>query len=135
MTIPVIDLFAGPGGLGEGFSRSRLADFRIAVSIEKDGMAWETLRLRAAHRELERNPGVTKAVWQQWDELVEQHPWNVVFEFLKACGNELIREACKRANDEALELELGPQNRSEVSQLIRRRLKPYMQAGRLPSRA
>ena len=122
MTIPVIDLFAGPGGLGEGFSRSRLGDFRIAISIEKDGMARETLRLRAAHRELARNPRATKAVWLQWDELVEQHPWNVVFDFLKDCGNELIREACKRANDEALELELGPQNRSEVSQQIRRRL-------------
>jgi DNA (cytosine-5)-methyltransferase 1 len=135
MTIPVIDLFAGPGGLGEGFSRSRLGDFRIAISIEKDGMARETLRLRAAHRELARNPRATKAVWLQWDELVEQHPWTVVFDFLKDCGNELIREACKRANDEALELELGPQNRSEVSQQIRRRLKTYMQAGRLPSNA
>lgn len=135
MTIPVIDLFAGPGGLGEGFSRSSLGDFRIAISIEKDGMARETLRLRAAHRELVRNAKATKAVWQRWDELVEQHPWNVVFEFLKDCGNELIKEACKRANEEALELELGPKNRSEVSEQIRSRLKPYMQGGRLPNNA
>ena len=38
--IPVIDLFAGPGGLGEGFSSARDANgdrcFRIALSIEKD---------------------------------------------------------------------------------------------------
>lgn len=53
--IPVIDLFAGPGGLGEGFSSwspsaRRSTDdstFRIALSIEKDFQAWKTLRLRA----------------------------------------------------------------------------------------
>lgn len=133
MTIPVIDLFAGPGGLGEGFSRSNLGDFCIAISIEKDSMARETLRLRAAHRELARNPRTTRAVWQRWDELVEEHPWNVVFDFLKDCGNELIRDACKRANEEALELELGPESRSKVSQQIRSRLKPYMQRERLPN--
>jgi len=41
--IPVIDLFAGPGGLGEGFSSveepSGAARFRIALSVEKDPAA------------------------------------------------------------------------------------------------
>lgn len=53
--IPVIDLFAGPGGLGEGFSAitdpsgsGRL--FRIGVSIEKDEFAHQTLQLRAFFR-------------------------------------------------------------------------------------
>lgn len=135
MTIPVIDLFAGPGGLGEGFSRSSEGSFHIAVSIEKDEMAHETLRLRAAHRELSRNPAVTTRDWEQWDAIVEAQPWNVVFYHLKDCGNELIRDACLRANEEALELELGPKNRKVVSQQIRRRLKPYMRAGRLPDNA
>jgi DNA (cytosine-5)-methyltransferase 1 len=53
--IPVIDLFAGPGGLGEGFSRYPLNQkeklFRIAVSIEKDPCAHETLTLRAFFRQ------------------------------------------------------------------------------------
>ncbi|MCB1064450.1 MAG: DNA (cytosine-5-)-methyltransferase [Verrucomicrobiae bacterium] len=53
--IPVIDLFAGPGGLGEGFSRYPLGQkekvFRIAVSIEKDPHAHETLTLRAFFRQ------------------------------------------------------------------------------------
>jgi DNA (cytosine-5)-methyltransferase 1 len=52
--IPVIDLFAGPGGLGEGFaslrdSRGRSC-FRIALSVEKDAYAHRTLELRAFYR-------------------------------------------------------------------------------------
>ena len=102
MTIPVIDLFAGPGGLGEGFSRSSVGNFHIAVSIEKDEMAHETLRLRAAHRELARNLDVTARDWEQWDAIVEAQPWNVVFYHLRDCGSEPIHDACKRANEEAL---------------------------------
>src|ERR1700685_3859191 len=52
--IPVIDLFAGPGGLGEGFSAFRCGQenvFRIALSIEKDKAARETLRLRSFFRQ------------------------------------------------------------------------------------
>jgi DNA (cytosine-5)-methyltransferase 1 len=53
--IPIIDLFAGPGGLGEGFSRLPLGKknkkFRIAVSIEKDPFAHKTLTLRAFFRQ------------------------------------------------------------------------------------
>jgi DNA (cytosine-5)-methyltransferase 1 len=47
--IPVIDLFAGPGGLGEGFSSviSGERPFRISVSVEKDAFAHKTLLLRA----------------------------------------------------------------------------------------
>lgn len=53
--IPVIDLFAGPGGLGEGFTqvvdrRGRRA-FRIALSIEMDEFAHRTLRLRSFFRQ------------------------------------------------------------------------------------
>jgi DNA (cytosine-5)-methyltransferase 1 len=53
--IPIIDLFAGPGGLGEGFSRfpigSREKAFRIALSIEKDPYAHRTLTTRAFFRQ------------------------------------------------------------------------------------
>ena len=54
-TIKVIDLFAGPGGLGEGFSAFRTPDghfpFRIAASIEKEASAHRTLTLRAFYRQ------------------------------------------------------------------------------------
>ena len=52
--IPVIDLFAGPGGLGEGFTS--IADgrgdrrFAVKVSIEKEEIAQRTLALRALFR-------------------------------------------------------------------------------------
>lgn len=49
-TFGIVDLFSGPGGLGEGFcayqagTKSR---FEIDVSVEKDPVAHATLRLRA----------------------------------------------------------------------------------------
>lgn len=135
MTIPVIDLFAGPGGLGEGFSRSSSSDFKITISIEKDGMAHETLRLRAAHRELQRNPETTDEVWALWDKLVEETPWNILFSTLFCCESPQIKEACQHADQEAHRLELGPTNRSEVSKEIRERLKPFMEKGKLPRNA
>jgi len=52
--IPVIDLFAGPGGLCEGFSSvvdaTGVRRFDVKVSIEKDPIAHRTLLLRAIFR-------------------------------------------------------------------------------------
>ena len=54
MGIPVIDLFAGPGGLCDGFSSIRgqqgARAFDVKVSIEKDAVAHRTLTLRALFR-------------------------------------------------------------------------------------
>jgi DNA (cytosine-5)-methyltransferase 1 len=77
MPTPVIDLFAGPGGLGEGFSaiRNKNGDkvFKIALSIEKDAAAHKTLELRSFFRQFPdgevpadyynflRNDGVSRA--------------------------------------------------------------------------
>ena len=52
--IPVVDLFAGPGGLGEGFSAFTETQghhcFRIALSIEMESAAHSTLELRSFFR-------------------------------------------------------------------------------------
>ncbi|WP_027467509.1 DNA cytosine methyltransferase [Deefgea rivuli] len=50
--IKIVDLFAGPGGLGEGFSSHPA--FRISVSAEMESSAHATLRLRAFYRCLKR---------------------------------------------------------------------------------
>jgi DNA (cytosine-5)-methyltransferase 1 len=53
-SIPIIDLFAGPGGLGEGFSSfndDTGKKFKIALSIEKDLYAHSTLKLRSFFRQ------------------------------------------------------------------------------------
>jgi len=58
MAIPVIDIFAGPGGLGEGFSSitdeygNRI--FNIRLSIEKDEIAHQTLCLRSFYRQFKK---------------------------------------------------------------------------------
>lgn len=59
MSVPLIDLFAGPGGLGEGFSAytgdSEANPFKIALSIEKDPWAHQTLELRSFFRQFPRS--------------------------------------------------------------------------------
>ncbi|MFT6441732.1 MAG: DNA (cytosine-5)-methyltransferase 1 [Parvicella sp.] len=57
--IPIIDLFAGPGGLGEGFMSLMNPDgkstFDIRLSIEKDVNAHKTLVWRSFYRQFRNN--------------------------------------------------------------------------------
>lgn len=81
--IPVIDIFAGPGGLGEGFcsllnNEGRRA-FKIALSIEKDENAHKTLTLRSFFRQFE--PGQVPNDYYEFvrgnitiQELYQRHP-------------------------------------------------------------
>lgn len=70
MAVPIIDLFAGPGGLGEGFSQVGWKEgatfFRIGLSVEKEATAHKTLRLRSFLRQF------------PYDELPEEY-----FEYLR----------------------------------------------------
>ncbi|MGR5294718.1 DNA cytosine methyltransferase [Vibrio mediterranei] len=57
----VIDLFAGPGGLGEGVSSVKTSEgvhpFKIGVSVEKEPCAHKTLTTRAFFRKIRNKDG------------------------------------------------------------------------------
>ena len=81
-SIPIIDLFAGPGGLGEGFSACTFRGnrrFKIGLSIEKDAYAHKTLRLRAFFRQFPK-AAATKDYYLRLEgklnqeELFKKHP-------------------------------------------------------------
>ncbi len=68
--VPVIDLFAGPGGLCEGFSsfldENGKPVFQSIMSVEKDSEAHKTLRLRAYLRKILRPDGTVPRVYAQY---------------------------------------------------------------------
>lgn len=108
----VVDLFAGPGGLAEGFSSVRSPSgsrvFDIRLSVEKDPAAHKTLLLRSFLRQFEM-------------ELPREY-----YEFLSDPEREpdwasLYPHEYQRALNEARLLELGtPSADREISQYIRR---------------
>lgn len=58
LKIPFVDIFAGPGGLSEGFSRhaefyNSDIGFESRLAIEKEPVAVETLRLRSFYRQFD----------------------------------------------------------------------------------
>lgn len=115
--VPVIDLFAGPGGLSEGFSSLKLHDgqrrFDVRVSIEKDSTAHQTLELRALFRAF-RDARVPDCYYD--------------FVRGKLTREELfarpeMREAAQRARGEARLAELGKTAAEDVDGWIRDALK------------
>lgn len=99
-TFGVVDLFAGPGGLGEGFAsfiEDGIAPFRIGISVEKEASAHRTLTLRAFLREYrERHGALPKPFIDFHAGLIEEPDWS-----------EIDSGAWEMAIDEALCLELG----------------------------
>lgn len=77
----VVDLFAGPGGLAEGFSSFEADDgsrpFKIVMSIEKDAIAHQTLRLRSFLRQFEG--GFPDAYYDWIDRSGEQPDWSRLY--------------------------------------------------------
>jgi DNA-methyltransferase (dcm) len=111
---PVVDLFAGPGGLGEGFASS-LDDkqrhrFRSIVSIERDAFSHQTLLLRHFFRHFPDGEvpddyyGFLAGRITQAD-LFARHP-----------------AAYADAKLSALRISLGMESHGEVRQIIRQRL-------------
>ena len=96
--IPVIDLFAGPGGLGEGFSAYEYSGeqpFRIKLSIEKDPAAYRTLQLRSFFHKLPQNP-VPDAYYDYLREvdIPENERRSKLFDQYPEKAEQVEREAC-----------------------------------------
>ena len=114
--LKVIDLFAGPGGLGEGFSAYRTPEgkqaFKIALSIEKEASAHRTLLLRALFRQYQM-------------EMQEAY-----YAFLRGGRHRLKSSSTTypgagrlaSARREAQAIELGVTDKNEVDQKVREAL-------------
>jgi len=118
MEIAVVDIFAGPGGLGEGFSAfspsgaSGKRPFRIVVSAEMDQNASRTLRLRAFFRMFAR--GHAPASYYQYVAGRRGAPWSAATAAeWHAAGEEALRlQLGRSADDDRLY--------SRISQTIRK---------------
>lgn len=113
--IKVVDIFAGPGGLGEGFASftpagSSRKPFRIVLSAEKEETAHQTLTMRAFYRRF----ACPEEVPEEYYRMIRQE---MTPDDLRG---ELAAEWAE-AEREALLLELGPESR-RLHQEIRRRV-------------
>ncbi len=111
---PLIDLFAGPGGLGEGFSSlffdNNLPVFKSVASIERDLFSHKTLTLRHFFRSF--GPGDVPSLYYDYiaanitrDKLEQGYPDN-----------------WKQAERSSLKITLGIDTHNEVEFLIKQRL-------------
>lgn len=116
MEVPIIDIFAGPGGLGEGFSacinpQTNQRKFKIVLSIEKDFYAHQTLVLRSFFRQFP--PGQVPVEY---------------YDFVKGriSKEELFGEwpkQSKKANDEAWKAELGEGKNAVCNSIVDERIR------------
>nr|MCH9697608.1 DNA cytosine methyltransferase [Gammaproteobacteria bacterium] len=115
VTYPIIDLFAGPGGLGEGFSELYFSNnskvFRSVASIEQDEFAHQTLLLRHFYKSYSKNnvPDDYYAYLEgsiEKAELIEKH-----------------NNHWRHAEEAALKVSLGEETHNEVQKIISDRLK------------
>jgi DNA (cytosine-5)-methyltransferase 1 len=113
MPIPIIDLFAGPGGLGEGFASLKGHDgnpfFEIGLSIEKDPVAHKTLTLRAVFRRLSGTKDM-----KHYYSFVRREIDEPTFRKIPA-----VARAFAHAEKEARCLELGKSDESGIDDEIR----------------
>ena len=133
--IKIIDLFAGPGGLGEGFSAFRTpsgdAAFKIALSIEMDSSAHKTLTLRSFYRQFSRAD-----IPREYHEFVAgergKYPEDDLYGLAK------FRKEVTDAQLEARKLTLGKDNRAinkAISESLGKRPGPWILIGGPPCQA
>lgn len=113
---PVIDLFAGPGGLGEGFScvgDGKVPRFKSLAAIERDEYAHKTLHLRHFLREFDDG--------------------QIPSEYYAYLAGDLTREELESAfpeewqsaNESALRISLGEESHDFVKKLVSERLRGH----------
>ncbi|MDO6486164.1 DNA cytosine methyltransferase [Colwellia sp. 6_MG-2023] len=104
--IKIIDLFSGPGGLGEGFTALKASDgsspFKIAISVEKEKSAHRTLKLRAFFRQF--NGNAPKEYYDFLKGKLGKTPEEQLYQFTK------FSSQVSAADKEAQNLELGKDN-------------------------
>lgn len=95
--VAIVDLFSGPGGLGEGFSAYEFGGrrpYQIALSIESDSSAYDTLLLRSFLR--------------KFDEAFPQEYYDFLNGYTTESNwKELYPEQWQSAENETRQLELG----------------------------
>ena len=112
---PVVDLFAGPGGLGEGFAELGIKDsapaFSSIASVEEEEFAYRTLLLRHFYR-LFRREDVPDSYYDYLASRISRE--------------ELVSKNIdhwKKAERAVLKVSLGPEKHDEVRKLIKQRLR------------
>jgi DNA (cytosine-5)-methyltransferase 1 len=111
--IPIIDVFAGPGGLSEGFSRlcefaGGSISFETRLAIEKDPVAAQTLTLRSFFRQFDHGS-------------VPEDYYKVIRQELPVSALEQFREWVA-AQDKVWNVELGTVKEGELHTRIREAL-------------
>lgn len=108
MTYKIIDLFAGPGGLGEGFAAYKNGSiFDISLSAEMESSAYKTLTLRSFFRKIRGDQKALNAYYSFCESADSPHP------------GELFPLAWKAAQAEAHQLTLGdPGHNKQLDELL-----------------
>ncbi|MDO9486376.1 MAG: DNA (cytosine-5-)-methyltransferase [Actinomycetota bacterium] len=118
MAIPVVDLFAGPGGLNEGFSSFKgdgvEPTFQNIASFEMDASACQTLTVRGAFRRAQRAGSGLDTYYRLLRGEVT---------LAEVDGDPSFREALAASRAEVHHLELGPETRRLSNRLMRDALK------------
>lgn len=128
--LQVVDLFAGPGGLGEGFSSlNDGSSFEVLVSAEMDPFARATLRLRAFYRALKKsNPEALDDYYYYCETFGAAQPWSA----------RSLKE-WQHADAEARQIKLGTvAGNEELDRILEERLdtsKPWVLIGGPPCQA
>lgn len=128
--LQVVDLFAGPGGLGEGFSAlNNGKSFEVLVSAEMDPFARSTLRLRAFYRALKtQNPDALDDYYNFCEASESMQPWT-----------SKSYPQWQHADREARQIKLGSvEGNSELDKILDSRLdktKPWVLIGGPPCQA